>query len=56
MFLPFLPAASDYFQPAIHDRNIANRKMLVHDLPIFLSSIFLSLVFPSSWLELFCRQ
>jgi len=56
MFLPFLPAASDCFQQAIHDRNIADRKMLVHDLPIFLSSIFLSLMFPSSWLELFCRQ
>ncbi len=36
MFLPFLPASSDCFQQASHDRNIADRKMLVHDLPIFL--------------------
>ena len=48
MFLPFLPAASDCFQPAIHDRNIADRKMLVHGFPIFLSSIFLSLLPPKS--------
>ncbi len=48
MFLPFLPAASDCFPQAIHDKNIADRKMLVHDLPIFLSSIFLSLLPPET--------
>src|SRR5437667_99410 len=34
MFLPFLRSSSDCFQPAIQDRNIADRKMLVYDLPI----------------------
>ena len=48
MFLPFLPASSDCFQQANYDRNIADRKMLVHDLPIFLSSIFLSLLPPET--------
>ena len=48
MFLPSLPASSDCFQQAIQDRNIADRKMLVHDLPIFLSSIFLSLLPPET--------
>ena len=48
MFVPSLPASGDCFQPAIHDRNIADRKMLVHDLPIFLSSIFLSVLPPET--------
>src|SRR5438128_5265612 len=34
MFLPFLRASSDCFQPAIQDRNIADRKMLVYDWAI----------------------
>jgi hypothetical protein len=48
MFLPSLSASGDCFQQAIHYRNIADRKMLVHDLPIFLSSIFLSVLPPET--------
>ena len=48
MFLPFLPVSSDCFQQANYDRNIADRKMWVHDLSIFLSAIFLSLLPPET--------
>ena len=44
----FLPASGDCFQQANDDRNIADRKMWVHDLPIFLSAIFLSLLPPET--------